>query len=415
MTMMMRGHHAVASVLTCVLVVAACDAKPPAGPTPPGSDTIAVRFTEVASGLGSVVDLTSPLGDPRLFVVEQVGRIRVIRSGQLVTTPFLDITAKVGAGGERGLLGLAFHPQYANNRQFFVSYTDRQGHSIIERYVASSDADRADVNSGELILRVEQPFSNHNGGQIAFGPDGMFYIGLGDGGSGGDPLGHGQNPNTLLGALLRIDVSGALPYGIPAGNPYISGGGRPEIWAIGLRNPWRFSFDAQDGLIYIADVGQNRREEINVQRAATAGLNYGWNRMEGSSCYPAGTQCSSAGLVLPTLEYENPAQGCSVTGGYVYRGQRIPALRGYYLYADYCQGWIRAFRYGSDGRPGGERELGRGLGNITSFGRDATGELYVLTPTGRVYRIDPAQDATRDGAILAPATASVHVLKRSNQ
>jgi glucose/arabinose dehydrogenase len=233
-----------------------------------------------------------------------------------------------------------------------------------------------------------QPQANHNGGQIAFGPDGMLYIGLGDGGGAGDPGQHGQNPNTLLGALLRIDVDGAAPYRVPADNPYVNGGGRPEIWAIGLRNPWRFSFDRQRNLLYIADVGQNRREEVNVQPAGAPGLNYGWNRMEGTQCYPPGSSCSTTGLVLPVVEYANPAEGCSVTGGYVYRGARVPGLRGHYLYADYCRGWVRSFRYTGDGGVADQRQLATGLGNITSFGEDGAGELYVLTAGGRVFRVE---------------------------
>lgn len=365
----------------------ACSGRSPTAP-PDGDGDVEVRFVEIASGLAAPVDLTSPVGDARLFVVEQPGRVRIIRDGVLLATPFLDITGVVGYGGERGLFSLAFHPRYASNGRFFVHYTDTGGTSRIDRFTVSSNPDMADVSTATPILAVSQPYSNHNGGQIAFGADGMLYIALGDGGGGGDPLQHGQNPNTLLGSLLRINVDGTAPYTIPADNPYAGGGGRGEIWAIGLRNPWRFSFDTERALLYIADVGQNRREEVNVQPAGAAGLNYGWNVMEGMSCYPAGSTCDTSGLVLPAIEYENPAAGCSVTGGYVYRGARIPALRGHYLYADYCRGWVRSFRYADGGRVDGERELASGLGNIASFGRDAAGELYVLNTAGRVLRLE---------------------------
>jgi glucose/arabinose dehydrogenase len=376
------------ALLVAVAASACSEGSTTPGDPPPGDSIPAVRFTEVIRGLAAPVDLTAPAGDARLFVAEQPGRIRIIRDGQLAATPFLDITALVRSGGERGLLGLAFHPRYASTGFFFVSYTDVNGDSRIVRYRVSADPDRADPGSATVILAVPQPQANHNGGQVAFGPDGMLYIGLGDGGGAGDPGGNGQNPNTLLGALLRIDVDGGEPYTIPAGNPYAAGGGRPEIWATGLRNPWRFSFDRERGLLYIADVGQNRREEINIQPAATAGLNYGWNRMEGSQCFPAGSTCSAAGLVLPAVEYPNPAEGCSVTGGYVYRGARNPALRDYYLYGDYCRGWVRALRVGSDGRVGDIHELSGGLGNVLSFGQDSQGEVYVLTAAGTIYRVE---------------------------
>jgi glucose/arabinose dehydrogenase len=376
-------------MLPLLVGAAACADRAPTQPVPVEPDSVAVRFTVVASGLAAPTELTAPPNDARLFVTEQAGRVRILRGGQLLDTPFLDITARVRSGGERGLLGLAFHPQYAATGEFFVSYTDLNGNSRVERYRASSDPDRADAASGRLVLAVEQPFSNHNGGQIAFGPDGMLYIALGDGGSGGDPQGHGQNRNTLLGSLLRVDVS-VEPYRSPADNPYASGGGRPEIWAIGLRNPWRFSFDRERGLLYIADVGQNRREEVNVQPVAAPGLNYGWNIMEGRECY-TGTSCDMTGLTLPVLQYPNPAEGCSITGGHVYRGAAIAALRGWYLFADYCRGWVRAFRYTDSGTAADLTELSTaGLGNITAFGRDSAGELYVLTAGGTIYRIDNA-------------------------
>ena len=376
-----------------VLVLAACDGYGGgAEPTPQPPTDQQVRLVEVASGLTSPVHVTAPPGDARLFIVEQPGRIRVVEGGALLPTPFLDITAKVSCCGERGLLSVAFHPSYAQTGELFVNYTDRAGHTRVERYrVSAADRNRADAASAELVIGVDQPFANHNGGQLAFGPDGMLYIGMGDGGSGGDPQGHGQNPRTLLGDLLRLDVDGARPYAIPAGNPFVGRtDARPEIWATGLRNPWRFSFDRAAGLLYVADVGQNQWEEINVVPVTQAGANYGWNVMEGAHCFSPSSGCSQSGLILPVLEYSH-SEGCSVTGGFVYRGQSLPGLRGHYFYGDFCQGWIRSFRY-ANGQAADRREWALGsVGNILSFGEDAAGELYVASAGGRVYRLAPAQ------------------------
>jgi glucose/arabinose dehydrogenase len=342
---------------------------------------------EVVSGLSSPLYLTAPVGDARLFVVEQAGRIRIVRNGSLLSRPFLDITSVVLSGGERGLLSVAFDPAYASNGFFYLNYTDRSGDTRVERYRVSTDADVADPNSAKLLLQVDQPFSNHNGGLVKFGPDGMLYIGMGDGGSGGDPQNHGQNRNTLLGALLRIDVRTGDPYGIPADNPYRQDpNARPEIWAYGLRNPWRFSFDPPSGQLLIADVGQNQWEEINAVPASSPGLNYGWRIMEAAHCYNP-SNCNSNGLVMPVHEY-NHSEGCSITGGYVYRGARLTGLAGHYFYADYCRGWVRSFRL-QDGRAAEHREWLSGLGQILSFGIDSAGELYVLSGNGRVYRLEP--------------------------
>lgn len=339
--------------------------------------------------------LTAPASDStRLFVVQKNGLIRVIRDGTLLSSPFLDLTGLVSSGGEQGLLGLAFDPGYATNGRFYVSYTDTQGDSQIARYLVSTNPDSARPTADRILLSVAQPFDNHNGGHIAFGPDGKLYIGLGDGGSGGDPDGHGQDRTELLGSLLRIDVSGPGDYTVPADNPFVSQPPlRGELWDFGLRNPWRWSFDRQTRDLYIGDVGQGAREEINVAPAAPGlaggrGLNYGWNIMEGLSCFSPSSDCDRAGLTLPVLDYDHSGQTCSVTGGYVYRGSTIPALRGRYFYADYCAGWVRSFRYANGQvteridwaalRPGD---------NIPSFGEDARGELYILTAGGGVYRI----------------------------
>ncbi len=350
-----------------------------------GSGAVALDAEVVVGGLSAPVYLAAPTGDSRLFVVEQAGRVRIVEGGQLMATPFLDITDRVVSGGERGLLSIAFHPLYDSNGYFYVSYTGDGGDSRIERYSVTGDPNVADPASAKLILTVSQPFSNHNGGLIAFGPDGMLYIGLGDGGSGGDPQGHGQNTSTLLGSLLRIDVDGGDPYAVPAGNPFVGGVGADEIWAYGLRNPWRFSFDRTAGNLYVADVGQNAWEEVNVVAASAAGLNYGWNVMEGAHCF-ASDPCDTNGLVLPAVEYGH-SQGCSITGGYVYRGTAIPEIQGHYFYSDYCRGFLRSFRF-TGGSVADQRQWDVGdVGNVLSFGEDGSGELYILSGNGNVYRL----------------------------
>jgi glucose/arabinose dehydrogenase len=333
--------------------------------------------------------LTSPPGDPRLFVVEQEGRIRVIKGGRLLDRPFLDIARNIASGGERGLLSVAFHPDYARNGLLFVNYTDRGGDTRIERYRVSDDPDRADPASAHLLLAIEQPYSNHNGGLVMFGPDGKLWIGMGDGGSGGDPGNRAQNPRELLGKLLRIDVDRGDPYGIPSDNPFADGRqGRAEIWALGLRNPWRFAFD-QDR-VYIADVGQNRWEEVHVEDARTPGLDYGWRQREGRHSNKAGAPgVPGARRVEPVLEYGHD-DGCSITGGFVYRGRAVPSLVGHYVYADYCSGWIRSFRMNGDAVTDPRTWDVPNIPAITSFGQDAHGELYVLSGHGEVYRIEPA-------------------------
>ena len=340
----------------------------------------------VTAGLSSPVFLTQPLDDGRIFVVEQGGTIRIVRDGVLQPTPFLDISSRVLSGGERGLLSVAFHPQYATNHFFYVYFTTQTNGDIrIERFTATS-AEVADPTSSKLILTVahsDQP--NHNGGLLTFGPDGMLYAGLGDGGGGGDPLMNGQNYDALLGSLLRLDVDNGDPYAIPSDNPFVGQSGRRgEIWAKGLRNPWRYAFDKPTGLLYIADVGQNLHEEVDVQPAKAGGLNYGWNIMEGQNCYNAST-CSQTGLTPPVIAYDHTNGACSITGGYVYRGVSIPEVVGHFFYSDYCEGFLRSFRY-SNGTAVDQKDWGVTMSSVTSFGLDAAGEIYVLTGNG-VFRI----------------------------
>jgi glucose/arabinose dehydrogenase len=364
-----------------LLAVAACnDSTAPGdggGPLPSG---LALKLDPfISSGLTAPVFLTQPLDDGRIFVVEQPGRIRVIRNGVLQATPFLDITSRVLYSGERGLLSVAFHPQYATNHFFYVYFTTQTNGDIrIERFSATTNPEVADPASSKLILTTahsSQP--NHNGGLLTFGPDGMLYAGLGDGGGGGDPDGNGQNVNALLGSLLRLDVDHGDPYAIPSDNPFVGQANhRGEIWAKGLRNPWRYAFDPPTGNLYIADVGQGLHEEVDVVAANKAGVNYGWNIMEGASCYNAAT-CSQTGLQLPVIDYgHNPA--CSITGGYVYRGTAIDGLQGHYLYSDYCAGFLKSFRF-DNGTATDQHDRGLTASQVTSFGRDFAGELYLMS------------------------------------
>jgi glucose/arabinose dehydrogenase len=354
-------------------------------------DSLAIRFILVASGFAKPVYLThAGDGGGRLFVVEQAGRILIIKQGQINPTPFLDIVSIVGSdANEQGLLGVVFHPQYTENGLFFVDYTDKQGDTVIARYRVSDNPDVADPNSATILLTIDQPYGNHNGGQLAFGPDSNLYIGMGDGGAAGDPHGNGQNLNALLGKILRIDVDSGDPYGIPPDNPFAANGqGRPEIWSYGWRNPWRFSFDGASGDMYIGDVGQNQYEEIDVELAGTpGGQNYGWRLMEGNHCFdPATCDPASSGLVLPVAEYDH-SQGCSVTGGYVYRGVQFPALSGIYFYGDYCSGIIWGLRHESDGTWSKAELLSSGF-TISSFGQDEVGEVYLVQHrTGEIFQI----------------------------
>jgi glucose/arabinose dehydrogenase len=384
---MRKPTIALAALLTALAF--ACGGGGGSDDTPPTSD---VTLEQVVSGLSFPLDFAGPPGDAsRWFIAEKGGRIRVVRDGTLLATPFLDLSSQVSSGSEQGLLGIAFHPRYPSDPRVFVDYTDLAGDTHVASYRVSADADRADPASAIDVLFVDQPFANHNGGGLAFGADGFLYVALGDGGSEGDPQGNGQSLATLLGKILRIDVDSALPYAIPAGNPFAStSGARAEIWSFGLRNPFRFSFDRDAGDLYIGDVGQDRREEIDFAPASSGGgENYGWNRTEGTLCFGA-SDCDRSGITFPVTEYGHDGGGCSVTGGYVYRGNRIPSLRGHYFYGDFCAGFVKSLRI-DGGSAVDERdwpELDPG-GQITSFGQDAAGEVYIVTAGGGVFRIAP--------------------------
>lgn len=334
-------------------------------------------------------------GSGRLFVVEQAGTIRIIRNGHVVQTPFLDIRDRVDSGGEKGLLSVSFHPKFKQSGLLYVDYTSREGglHTVISEFKVTRDPDAADPDSERILLTILQPYANHNGGQTAFGPDGFLYVGMGDGGAGNDPQDRGQNTNELLGKILRLDVDrkqGGREYGIPADNPYASGVGRPEIFAIGMRNPWRFSFDPVTGLLFVADVGQDNWEEIDV---VERGKNYGWRVMEGNHCTPGvDRNCNTRGYERPILEYAHP-DGISITGGFVYRGTAIPALCGVYVYSDWGSGWVRGLRYDpASRRVTQQRQIvgGAGAGHPSSFGVDEAGEVYVVDLGGRIFKITPA-------------------------
>lgn len=360
--------------------------------TPPNVD---LALQPIASGLSSPVHLASPPNDARLFIVEQAGRIRVIQNGALLPTAFLDIRNRVKSGGEEGLLSVAFHPQYASNRHFYVYYTDLSGDIQIDRYTASQTApNTADATTVLPIINVSHPsFGNHNGGQLAFGPDGHLYIGTGDGGAANDPPNNAQNLGSLLGKILRISLNsaGAIPaYSIPDGNPFAGQAGRrPEIWAYGLRNPWRFSFDRGSSTIFIGDVGQNSREEIDAVALTPGGRNFGWRIMEGAQCRGL-LPCDQSGLTLPVHEYETSGGNCAVTGGFVYRGTSIPQIAGVYFFSDYCKGELRSFRLVNGAATEVKVWPVTTGATITSFGEDSSGELYLISHGGTISKIIPA-------------------------
>jgi glucose/arabinose dehydrogenase len=368
-----------------------------AAPAIPNLAAVQLDFQEMVSGLRFPVGAANAGdGSARLFVIEEQGRIRVVKNGALLDAPFLDIVGRVGSSAsEQGLLGLAFRPDYKSSGFFYVYYTDRRGNTVVSRFSSQPGQDQADAGSEHVLLQVDQPAANHNGGQLAFGPDGYLYIGLGDGGGAGDTYGNGQNQGSLLAKILRIDVTGGDPYAVPRDNPFAGQSGvRPEVWAWGLRNPWRFSFDRLTGDLYIADVGQNNYEEVDFQPASSkGGENYGWSIMEGKHCFRE-QGCDQSGLTLPVAEYDH-SQGCSITGGYVYRGLEFPTLAGIYFFGDYCSGRV----WGLARDAGGAwqmAELASTGQQITAFAEDESGALYTLdADSGTLFKLVP-QVATGD-------------------
>jgi glucose/arabinose dehydrogenase len=363
--------------------------------TPAAFDPSAVKisFSRVTTHTFSQPVLVTHAGDNsgRLFIVEQTGRVRIVtREGSLLSTPFIDLSASISKGSEQGLLGLAFHPGFRTNGKVYVNFTTASGDTAINEYRVPAGANTVDRASGRRLITIDQPYSNHNGGHIAFGPDGYLYVGMGDGGSAGDPGNRAQNLNSLLGKMLRLGVNTTSGYTISPSNPYVGKTGRDEIWSRGLRNPWRWSFDRATGDLWIADVGQGRYEEVNRNRASAGGgkaVNYGWRVMEGRHCYSPSTGCSTAGKQLPLIEYSHAVSGddnCSVTGGYVYRGPQT-LLQGAYLYGDYCSG--RVWAIAATSTTGSASQMADLSANITSFGENQAGDVYMTTHGGAVYRI----------------------------
>lgn len=405
-----RSFSLAAAVLLPLLFTLLAAAAPPSDFVPfPAYDVFTpsgplqglnIQLAARTGGSDQIVAITHA-GDDRLFLTIRDGRIKIFADGEVRPQVFLDIRNQVGTGGEGGLLSTAFHPRYSENGFFFVNYTNRAGDTVIARYrVSANDPDRAAPASGRTLLTLDQPFSNHNGGQLQFGPDGFLYVGMGDGGAAGDPACRAQRDDELLGKMLRLDVdqnvNGAPFYGIPADNPFRGADGvRDEIWAFGLRNPWRFSFDRQTGDLWLSDVGQNAREEVNFQPAhSDGGENYGWKPMEGSLCFgndvcPAGTPpCNSAAFTLPVLEYGRDL-GCSIIGGYVYRGDSVPGLRGTYIFSDLCTGRIWGATRQGTGFQVREASIpaGANLDGLVTFGEDSRGELYLASAGDHLYRL----------------------------
>lgn len=391
----------VVAAVAALLAPASTTASVSPAPLTDGQASAAPTGTTIA--LQKVVDLPQPVlaigagdGSNRVFVVLKGGQIRVIKNGNLLPTPFLNISSLVSRGNEQGLLGLAFSPHFANNHRFYVNYTNTAGDTVIREYRTGANPDVANPKTARHVLTVLQPYDNHNGGMLAFGKDGDLYVGMGDGGSGGDPGNRAQNVNQLLGKILRIDVSGftrTRGYLIPKGNPYIGRTGRDEIWQLGVRNPWRFSFDKATGALWIGDVGQETYEEVDrvVQTASGPGrgVNWGWHVMEGSHCYQPSTGCSTKGKALPLTEYTHADNGrCAISGGYVYRGTAIPALAGWYVYGDYCSGEVWAISSTATRPATAVALLGPGSGrNIGGFGQGDDNELYLCDLNGTVYRV----------------------------
>ncbi len=391
-----RGWTRRARVRIGALVVAASFLATMATPVVGAPTDARIRLALSASGLSKPVFLVSARdGTGRLFIVEQTGRVRIYVNGAVLSTSFLSIGSQVSKGSEQGLLGLAFHPGYRTNRKLYVNFTDLNGDTVIREYRASStNPNVVATSTARTILKVGQPYDNHNGGMLAFGPDGYLYIGLGDGGSGGDPGNRAQNKDSLLGKILRIDINGTTSttnYRNPSSNPYVGVAGRNEIWQIGMRNPWRFSFDRANGNLWIGDVGQGSWEEIDravrTSSGAGKGVNWGWRVLEGFHCYNPSTGCSTSGKTMPVLEYDHGGGRCSVTGGYVYRGKLVPALVGGYVFADYCSGEIWVIN-ATAASPAAKTLLLDTNFTISSFGENASGELYVLDHDGgKLYAI----------------------------
>ncbi len=387
-------------LLAGLLLAAACGgASPSSNPTATvespgetsGASSPAVTLKKVAGGFTRpTFVIHAGDGSGRLFVVEKAGTIRAVRDGVVEREPFLDVRAVVGSTGEEeGLLGLAFHPRFEENGRLFVAYTAKDGANSVAEYRVPAGSTRANPATARVLFSIPDDRANHNGGMLAFGPDGYLYFGTGDGGGAGDTRGNGQSLTALLGKILRVDVdSGTTPYAIPRDNPFVArSGARPEIWAYGLRNPWRFSFDRATGDLWIGDVGQGDWEEVDFQAAASkGGENYGWNVMEASACFKPAAACDRGGKVLPVFEYDHNTGACSVTGGYVYRGGELPALRGAYLFIDYCEGKLLSLRREGSGWRAAvllETDL-----SVSSFGEDEAGEVYVVDDAGGgLYRL----------------------------
>ncbi len=382
------------SYLVPLLILAACGTEQ--NPPPAASLTL----VPVDSGYDFSVYVASPPGDAsRLIVVERGGKIWLRKNGVRQATPFLDLSSLTGGGHEYGVYSIAFHPAYATNRRLFVYYVDNDGNSQLSEFSANPDFDSADPASEKSILHQDQPSTAVlYGGQVGFGPDGMLYFAFGDSDNGGEPLSFAQDSGSWIGKMLRLDVDAASPYAVPADNPYINRPGwKKEIWQLGFRNPWRWSFDRSTGDLYVGDVGEENTEEINFLAAPIeGGNNFGWPFMEGDGCYQPAVGCETAGLVTPLVEYSHLQTACAVTGGYVYRGRAFPAMRGVYLYSDYCGGWIRSFRKTSAGAVFAYPEVVAPLANgktdnAVSFGEDADGEVYVVYASGRIYRVEEGE------------------------
>ena len=373
-------------ILAIACVLAACGKD--VGPVVPP----ALALDTIATGLSNPLFVTSPPGDQnRLFIAERTGTIRIMKNGVLEAKPFLDITSEVSTGAEQGILGMAFPPDYATSHYFVVYYVNPSVQTVLSRFhVASATSDTA-LTGEDTLLTIQQPGGDHNGGMVAY-RDGYLYLSVGDGGCCGDPNGHGQDRTELLGSILRLAVGPTGPYQIPPTNPWAGFSAyRNELWNYGLRNPFRFSFDRQTGDLYIGDVGDNTREEIDVvPSSSVGGENFGWRIMEGKECFGGGTACNMSGLTLPVWDYPHN-QGCSVIGGFVYRGAAIPALRGTYFYLDYCAAWVETFRWRGGGAIGSRQRytwLDSGE-HPNSFGEDADGELYITSESGNVFKIVP--------------------------